>query len=129
MHASLLITAADSSGWIGTGWFVGPHTLITAGHGVYTDSDLLATTANLSGYPGDKPTGTEWYGSRRIASVTPRKVHCAVDTFGGQSGSAVHRIKDGARYAVAIHAYGGSTTNSGTRISTDVFNNIKTWKS
>jgi glutamyl endopeptidase len=34
-HCSLLITAADGSGWIGTGWFVGPHTLATAGHCVY----------------------------------------------------------------------------------------------
>jgi V8-like Glu-specific endopeptidase len=34
-HASLLITAADNSRWIGTGWFIGPHTLMTAGHVVY----------------------------------------------------------------------------------------------
>lgn len=35
VHASLLITAADNSMWIGTGWFIGPHTLMTAGHVVY----------------------------------------------------------------------------------------------
>ena len=35
VHASLLITARDGSRWIGTGWFVGPRTLITAGHVVY----------------------------------------------------------------------------------------------
>ena len=34
-HASLLITAADNRSWIGTGWFIGPHTLMTAGHVVY----------------------------------------------------------------------------------------------
>jgi glutamyl endopeptidase len=208
MHASLLITAADNSQWIGTGWFVGPHTLITAGHvvyiknsgvpgrdgwvksitvmagrngtslsygavssqsfrsvkgwtesgseeydygaiilpndnvgnqtgwfgyGVYTDDDLRATTANLSGYPGDKPTGTQWYASRRIDSVNPRKVYYDIDTAGGQSGSAVYRIKSGGngdtqRFAVAIHAYGGATTNSGTRINSAVFDNIKAWK-
>lgn len=33
--ASLLITAADNSQWIGTGWFVSPRTLITAGHCVF----------------------------------------------------------------------------------------------
>src|SRR3989442_1266757 len=27
-HASLLITAADNSQWIGTAWFIGPHTLM-----------------------------------------------------------------------------------------------------
>jgi glutamyl endopeptidase len=31
-NASLLITAADGSSWIGTGWFISPRTLITAGH-------------------------------------------------------------------------------------------------
>ena len=34
-HASLRITAADNSQWIGPGWFIGPHTLMTAGHVVY----------------------------------------------------------------------------------------------
>jgi len=34
-NASLLITARDGSQWIGTGWFVSPRTLVTAGHCVY----------------------------------------------------------------------------------------------
>jgi V8-like Glu-specific endopeptidase len=35
VHSSLLITARDGSRWIGTGWFIGPHTLVTAGHVVH----------------------------------------------------------------------------------------------
>jgi V8-like Glu-specific endopeptidase len=202
VHASLLITAADNSQWIGTGWFIGPHTLMTAGHvvfiknsgvpgrdgwvkriqvmpgrnaaslpygsvtssnfrsvtgwtgsgdenydygaiilpnnlgnttgwfgfGVYSDADLKASVGNISGYPGDKPSGTQWYDARRIASVNSRKVFYDIDTFGGQSGSAVYRIINGGRYAVAIHAYGGAVTNSGTRIVTPVFNNMVAWK-
>lgn len=201
-HASLAITAADGSSWIGTGWFIGPHTLVTAGHclyiknsgvagrdgwvrsisvmpgrneatlpygqvtsasfrtvtgwadsgdpnydygaiiiptqlgnstgwfgfGVYSDAALVASTVNISGYPGDKPAGTQWYDHHRVASVSSHKVHYDIDTFGGQSGSAVYRIVDGARYGVAVHAYGGATTNSGTRISSPVFNNLRTWK-
>ncbi len=201
-HASLLITAADNSRWIGTGWFIGPHTLMTAGHvvhiknsgvagrdgwvktiqvmpgrnggtlpygsvtssnfrsvagwinsgdenydygaiilptdlgntvgwfgfGVYSDADLTAATGNISGYPGDKPTGTQWYDHRQIASVNARKVFYDIDTAGGQSGSAVYRIINGGRYAVAVHAYGGATTNSGTRIVTPVYNNMVAWK-
>ena len=200
--ASLLITAADNSQWIGTGWFVSPRTLITAGHcvyikgsgvpgrdgwvksmkvmpgrngstlpygsvtttsfrsvngwtnngdenfdygaiilptplgnttgwlgyGVYTDADLLASVGNIAGYPGDKPSGTMWYDARKIASVNARKVYYDIDTAGGQSGAAVYRIKDGKRYAFGIHAYGGATTNSGTRIITAVYNNITGWK-
>jgi glutamyl endopeptidase len=33
--SSLLITARDGSQWIGTGWFISPRTLVTAGHCVY----------------------------------------------------------------------------------------------
>jgi len=200
--ASLLITARDGSQWIGTGWFIGPHTLMTAGHvvfiknsgvagrdgwvrsiqvmpgrngstlpygsvtstnfrsvtnwtnngdenfdygaiiiptnlgnttgwfgfGVYSDADLLSTVGNISGYPGDKPNGTQWFDARRIASVNGRKVYYDIDTAGGQSGSAVYRIVNGARYAFAVHAYGGNTTNSGTRIVQDVYNNMVAWK-
>lgn len=200
--ASLLITAADNSQWIGTGWFISPRTLITAGHcvfirgsgvpgrdgwvrriqvmpgrngaslpygsvtstafrsvtgwtvngnaefdygaiilptplgnttgwlgfGSYTDADLLATVGNITGYPGDKPSGTMWYDARRIAAVTTRKVHYDIDTAGGQSGAAVYRIVGSQRFAFAIHAYGGATTNSGTRINNDVFARLTSWK-
>jgi V8-like Glu-specific endopeptidase len=101
------------------GWF---------GFGVYSDADLLASIGNISGYPGDKPSGTQWYDSRKIASVNSLKVYYDIDTAGGQSGSAVYRIINNVRYAVAIHAYGGSVTNSGTRIVTSVYNNMVAWK-
>jgi glutamyl endopeptidase len=202
VHASLLIQAADNSMWSGTGWFIGPHTLATAGHvvyiknsgvagrdgwvksikvmpgrngsslpygsvtstnfrsvngwmnsgdenydygamviptelgattgwfgfGVWSDKDLVASTGNISGYPGDKPGGTQWYDARQIASVGSRKVYYDIDTSGGQSGSAVYRIINGGRYAVAVHAYGGASTNSGTRIVQPVYDNLLTWK-
>jgi glutamyl endopeptidase len=202
VHASLRITARDGSQWIGTGWFIGPHTLATAGHvvfiknsgvpgrdgwvqsiqvmpgrngaslpygsvttsdlrtvtgwatngdpeydygaiilptdlgsttgwfgiGAYTDATLLASDVNISGYPGDKPAGTQWYHWNKVGSVGPRKVFYQVDTFGGQSGSAVYRIADGGRYGVAVHTYGGSSSNSGTRITKPVFDNFVAWK-
>ncbi len=202
VNASLMITAADNSQWIGTGWFISPRTLVTAGHcvfikhsgvpgrdgwvkkiqvmpgrngndlpfggisatefwsvkgwgdqgeenydygaiilpsafqqdlgfygfGVFTDQTLLASTANVSGYPGDKPKGTIWYDHRKVGSVNPDKVFYAADTAGGQSGAAVYIFNQGKRVAVAIHAYGGATANSGTRISSQVFANLKAWK-
>ncbi|MDH3683629.1 MAG: endopeptidase [Acidimicrobiia bacterium] len=202
VHCSLLITAADNSTWIGTGWFVSPRLLVTAGHcvfingsavpgqngwvnkirvipgrdgsvkpfgettsttfytvkgwseqgdpewdygaialdeplgnqtgwfgfGVYRDSDLRDTVANISGYPSDQATGTQWYAARKIDSVGPRKVSYDIDTAGGQSGAAVYRIKNGSRYGVAVHAYGGARVNSGTRINKAVFDNISKWK-
>ena len=202
VHASLLITAADGSRWIGTAWFINRRVLITAGHcvyikhsgvaerdgwvarmrviagrngaerpfgelvatefhsvrgwtdhgddeydygaivlaepapagigwlgfGRYPDQDLLQVTGNVSGYPGDKPTGTQWYAARTIDSVSPRKVRYDIDTAGGQSGSAVYRTKANGRFAIAIHAYGGGRVNSGTRINGPVFANILHWR-
>jgi V8-like Glu-specific endopeptidase len=202
LNASLLITAADNSQWIGTAWFISPRTLVTAGHcvfikhsnkpgrdgfvkkiqvmpgrngsdvpfggltatefwtvkgwaddglettdygaiilpspfpmnlghfgyGVFSDATLLASVANIAGYPGDKPTGTFWYDKRQIGSVKPDKVFYAADTAGGQSGACVYIVRGGKRIGVAIHAYGGATANSGTRISSEVFANLNAWK-
>jgi glutamyl endopeptidase len=201
VHASLHIIARDNSAWIGTGWFIGPRTLVTAGHcvfiknspvagrdgwvksidvmpgrngaslpygpvkstsfrsvtgwtangdptydygviriptdlgsqtgwfgyGVYGDQELASVVANISGYPGDKPAGTQWYDNHAVASVDARKVFYDIDTMGGQSGAAVYRIKDGNRIAIAVHAYGGATTNSGTRITRPVYDNLTAW--
>lgn len=200
--ASLLITAADNTQYIGTGWFIGPRTLVTAGHcvyikhspvaarngwvkkiqvmpgrngdavpfggvtatefwsvkgwgesglenydygaiilpgafpvdlgkfgfGVFEDAKLLSSVANITGYPGDKPSGTMWYDHRQIGSVNADKVFYAADTAGGQSGAPVYIIHEGTRIAVAVHAYGGNTANSGTRISSQVFANLESWK-
>lgn len=200
--ASLLIVAADDSRWIGTGWFISPRTVITAGHcvciknspvprrngfvksieviparngnerpfgsaigrtfraptewsdagnanhdygavildtplgdsvgafgfGVYTDAQLLAVTANISGYPDDKTSGTQWFHSRKLANVSSQKVFYAVDTAGGQSGSPVWRIINRRRFAFAIHTYGGRTTNSGTRITQAAHDDLTAWK-
>ena len=202
VNASLLITARDGSQWIGTGWFIGPRTLITAGHCVYiknsglhardgwvksmqvmpgrngttlpygsvtsshfwtvkgwsdsgdenydygaiiiptelgktvgtmgfavhSDAELMAAIANVTGYPGDKPSGTMWYDTKQIAAVSPSKVHYDIDTAGGQSGACVYVITGDQRIAIGIHAYGGATTNSGTRISPAVFTNLTNWK-
>ncbi|MEX2233629.1 MAG: serine protease [Cyclobacteriaceae bacterium] len=200
--ASLLITAADNSQWIGTGWFISPRTLITAGHcvcikhnplpsrngwvkkiqvlpgrngsnlpfggitatefwsvkgwvenglenydyaaiilpapfpqdigfygfGVYKDEKLKMQIVNVAGYPGDKLSGTLWYDKRTVGSLNPDKVYYAADTAGGQSGTVVYIVENGKRIGVAIHAYGGATANSGTRISSQVYANLTKWR-
>jgi glutamyl endopeptidase len=197
--ASLLITANDGSRWIGTAWFVGPRTLITAGHCVYihsrggwareievvpgrnaalrpfssckatdlrsvigwtqnqlqdydygaiilpedqrkgdevgwlgfvnySDANLNNRIANLSGYPGDKPSGTQWFHARRLRSVTSTRLVYDIDTAGGQSGAPVWFLQNGQRYGVGIHTNGSVTGNAATRISDSVFQNLTGWK-
>lgn len=99
----------------------------TFGYGAFSDPTLRGQMINVTGYPGDKPSGTMWHDSRVIVSTSPTKVHYALDTAGGQSGAPAYIIRDGKRYAVAVHAYGG-VTNSGTRISTPVFQNLRNWR-
>ena len=89
---------------------------------------MLAATANIAGYPSDKPRGTLWYDDRKVGSVNPDKVFYAADTAGGQSGAAVYILHEGQRTGIAIHAYGGNTANSGTRVSSQVFSNLEAWK-
>ena len=198
--ASLRITARDGSAWIGTGWFISPRTLITAGHcvfingnkperngwvsridvipgrngflnpfgtvtaktfwsvrgwtekadqnqdygaiildqpfgqktgwfgyGVFDDNKLVGAQAHVAGYPGDKPSGTIWHHSLPILSVTEPKVFYAIDTAGGQSGAAVYLLENNLPVAVAVHAYGGTTSNSGTRINQAVYQNLRQW--
>jgi glutamyl endopeptidase len=101
----------------------------TMGFAVYNDADLVGQVANVTGYPGDKGGGGEmWYDTKEVAAVTPTKVHYDIDTAGGQSGACVYVVKGTERMAIAVHAYGGATTNSGSRISALVFANLTNWK-
>jgi glutamyl endopeptidase len=193
----LFITFPNNAQYVGTGWFVGGRTVITAGHCVYSkpnggwaksievvpgmdgtsrpygsqvgtsfrsvngwindakpdfdygaiilpncslgnrvgwfgfaslsDSSLNNLLVNTSGYPADKPYGTQWFNAGRITRVTDRKVYYMIDTIGGQSGSPVWRYLNGERHVIGIHAYGGCP-NSATRINSPVFNNIMAWR-
>lgn len=102
-----------------TGWF---------GFANLTTAALTNLLVNNSGYPGDKPFGTQWFNAGRITRVTARRLYYMIDTFGGQSGSPTWRLKSGKRHAVGVHAYGGCP-NKSTRITKPVFDNMKKWKS
>lgn len=100
------------------GWF---------GFASLSDASLNNLFVNNSGYPGDKPFGTQWFNSGRITQITARKIYYMIDTFGGQSGSPVWRLQNGQRHAVGVHAYGGCP-NSATRITLPVYNNMLAWR-
>lgn len=93
------------------------------------DSETLERmTVNLSGYPGDKPPGTQWWHARRLTDVEPRTIVYNIDTAGGQSGAPVWRLRNGERHAVGIHTNGFVGGNSATRIDRSVYDNLVRWK-
>ncbi len=98
------------------------------GYGYYSKNTLKGRAVNLSGYPGDKTPGTQWWHARKLTDVNSKTLVYNIDTAGGQSGAPVWQYKNGQRYAVGIHTNGHSSGNSATRITKEVFNNIKTWK-
>lgn len=92
------------------------------------DAALNQMRVNLSGYPGDKPSGTQWFHSLQIKAVNSTSFSYDIDTAGGQSGAPVWRLQNGVRHAVGIHTNGSLTGNSATRINKTVFDNLMLWK-
>ena len=96
------------------GWF---------GFASLSNGNLNNLLVNNSGYPGDKPFGTQWFNAGRITKVTDRMLEYMIDTAGGQSGSPIWRYSNGRRHAVSVHGYGGCP-NKAVRINRSVFDNM-----
>ena len=71
--------------------------------------------AHISGYPGDKPRGTQWEHSERIDRITPQQLFYSVDTCPGHSGAPVwiHRTRGGPAEVIAVHTAGPTPHGSG----------------
>lgn len=118
-------TVGNTVGWYGMWW---------------QSASLTGLSTTISGYPTDKPFGTQWRHSDSVRVTQDRQIFYQNDTFNGQSGSAVYQNRaSGSSFCVGfcsmgIHAYGlhgsapHSTNNHGTRIVEPVFNNLITWR-
>lgn len=90
-------------------------------------SSVASVPTIINGYPGDKPK-TQWVSADRVRSYTSYRISYKNDTYGGMSGSPVWYEAGSGPYCIGIHTLGSSSINSGTRINTSVFNNLKTIK-
>lgn len=95
------------------------------GFGAYSDSVLSSNTFKLMGY------GTNGYPSSATSTLNnigTNDFYYAINTRPGDSGSPVYY---GNGSVAGIHAYGTSSSAqypSATRITSKVFNDLKTWK-
>ncbi|WP_095198041.1 trypsin-like serine peptidase [Mesorhizobium carmichaelinearum] len=63
---------------------------------------------HISGYPADKPDGTQWEHAERLDRITERQLFYSVDTCPGHSGAPVwiHRQQAGPPVVIAVHTAG-----------------------
>lgn len=102
------------------------NTLFNRIGGYFGYSELnVSTLLNNSGYPGDKPSGTQWYNAGGVTKVTDYKIEYMIDTAGGQSGSPVF-ITSPSRSVVAVHGYGGCP-NKAIRVRDYIFQRWAEW--
>lgn len=83
----------------------------------------LSSPITLSGYHGDlsRKMGTE---TKSISRYTTNNVYYTLDSTGGSSGSGVY---NSSQQILAVHAYGSTSENFGTRVNEDKFSVIKSW--
>ncbi|HXQ33348.1 MAG TPA: S8 family serine peptidase, partial [Anaerolineales bacterium] len=95
---------------------------------------------NIAGYPGDKCGGNEcgstlWLDGRAFSNLDDNNLNYQIDTYGGQSGSAIWTF-DGTHRIVGVHNTGcapegqtcsSNSTNSGSRVTPDFIQNLRGW--
>ena len=102
-----LLVLDCAKGWL-TGW---------AGLLCTTDQDLLQEDVQVTGYPGDKGFGQMWEMRDKVKSVTDEKFQYEIDTYYGQSGSAVWVNRFGLPTIIGVHTNLAADCNEGVRLS------------
>ncbi|WP_020475574.1 trypsin-like serine peptidase [Zavarzinella formosa] len=94
---------------------------------VASDKDLSSMEFQVAGYPGDKASGTMWYGKGKLTKVLPKLLQYKISTYEGESGAAV-AAKDSDGWSVfGIHDGGTVEANQACRITDSVKQAIDQW--
>lgn len=84
---------------------------------ILTDTVTIGDNVSSTGYPGDKPWGTQWEAKGKIiGKQTASLIDYDFDTFGGQSGSSVFNDK---HQIIAVHSAGGGNRNVGVKLNSE----------
>lgn len=91
--------------------------------------ELPKHTLYIAGYAGDKEYATLWESKGKGATrdYWSNTLSYKLDTYEGQSGSAI-RAKIGEKIKIiGVHTTGGKFSNSGVRFNTEVLAKVKEW--
>jgi len=121
-HDWALVTLDRSVGNL-TGWMG----IATYGSG----NAIYSSEIYTAGYPGDLLFGEYMYNTTDDGDRADEYNHWFyLDTYGGQSGSAIWHVNATGEYIITILAYeylNGVDRNFGTRINTQKYNQLATW--
>ncbi len=96
-----------------------------------SSSSVYTGTLYTTGYPGDLNNGWRMYNTTDVGKRADEYNHWfALDTAGGQSGSAIWTKNATGEYIITILAYeylGGVDWNFGTRINEELYNTLATY--
>lgn len=70
------------------------------------DGHILQKKFHITGYPGDKPDDTMWTMQHTISKISNEILEYQIDTFKGQSGSAIWINKPGKPTIYGVHTNG-----------------------
>ncbi|MDW5471251.1 trypsin-like serine peptidase [Staphylococcus equorum] len=91
-----------------------------------TDQMQINEQLETAGYPADKGGTTQYKVTGLLKRLTETNIFYDMDTYGGQSGSAVWNKN---KKIVGVHAYGATPLNFGTKITNDNLKLIINWGS
>jgi glutamyl endopeptidase len=107
------------------GWF---------GFSAAEDGEILATVANLSGYPAQSPdpavpNGHQWYASGQPDHLDDSFIYYNLGAVAGESGGALYRNDTGQTIALGIHAGSQGVIGRAVRITPAVSTTLQSWRS
>lgn len=84
---------------------------------------MVGSNATVTGYPKEVQSYTNsyqmWTHTNKLTSLSNNMWHYSIDTTGGNSGSPIYIDN---QYVIGIHAYGGTSSNSGRVMDQPLFN-------
>jgi V8-like Glu-specific endopeptidase len=85
------------------------------------NSALTNQRVHITGYPGDKNCIEMWTMEHTMDAILAETFKYRIDTYNGQSGSAIWFLQQGSPMIVGVHTSGTQIINGGTRISYQKF--------
>jgi glutamyl endopeptidase len=91
---------------------------------VVSDAKMANLSVLISGYPRDRDPDRQLFARSVVQSFTSTEVSYDIDTEEGDSGTHVFHFENDAAFTVAIHRFGNTVLNFGTRITQAIINDI-----